>query len=290
MKRFFETAHIHENWFRKLPPKIKCLWTYLNCMCDMAGVMEFDPEHASFMVGDDISLSDLDAFGGRVVQLPGNRVFLTEFVPFQYGTLSRECKPHKAVISALERHGISIEGQQIKGYSDGSGTVQDKDKEKDKEQVQEKDNSASSEKHHPDAVPILEFLNECTGKKFRATESNLSLISARLREPGVTVEGVQDMIRFKCHQWMGDPKMEEFLRPATLFGKEKFSNYYGSAPPIEPEPQQHTGPPSLPPEPAKPSYDPLAMLAEVARKRREAEEQQEQQSAGLFDDSFDGTF
>ena len=58
----------------------------------------------------------------------------------------------------------------------------------------------------------------------------------------------------------------------------------------EPEPPQHTGHPSPQPEPAKLSYDPVAMLAEVARKRREAEEQQEQQSAGLFDDSFDGTF
>jgi hypothetical protein len=36
------------------------------------------------------------------------------------------------------------------------------------------------------------------------------------------------MIDRQVARWKGDPKMEEYLRPGTLFNKEKFDSYYAA--------------------------------------------------------------
>ena len=79
----------------------------------------------------------------------------------------------------------------------------------------------------PESRIALYFLNEKTGKHFREMESSLAPINARLKENGVTIEGVKQMIARQCAMWMGT-RMQEYLRPETLFGKEKFENYYAS--------------------------------------------------------------
>ena len=73
---------------------------------------------------------------------------------------------------------------------------------------------------------ILFHLNSKTGSQFRAVESHLKLIESRLAEPGVDEAGMLTMIDRQVKKWKNDPKMSEFLRPQTLFGKEKFQNYY----------------------------------------------------------------
>lgn len=76
------------------------------------------------------------------------------------------------------------------------------------------------------AMRLVAYLNEKTGSRFREVESHLKLIDARLAEPGVDEEGVRQMIDRQCERWGNDPKMAEYLRPQTLFRKEKFSDYY----------------------------------------------------------------
>ena len=78
-----------------------------------------------------------------------------------------------------------------------------------------------------DSMAILDLLNKQTGKAFRLVDSNLSVIEARLKEPGVTIEGVRQMVIRQCQKWKGTG-MAEYLRPATLFGKEKFDGYYAA--------------------------------------------------------------
>lgn len=80
---------------------------------------------------------------------------------------------------------------------------------------------------HPDSRAVLHWLNETSGRHFRELDSNLSVISARLGEPEVTLEGVRLMIERQCRKWKGTDK-EDYLTPATLFGKEKFDNYYAN--------------------------------------------------------------
>lgn len=78
------------------------------------------------------------------------------------------------------------------------------------------------------ARPILHVLNQESGRAFRETEANLLLIAARLDEEGVTVESMMQMVRRQCAKWRNDPKMSEYLRPETLFGKTKFESYHAN--------------------------------------------------------------
>lgn len=72
----------------------------------------------------------------------------------------------------------------------------------------------------------LHWLNEKAGRNYRETSENLEVIYNRLKETDDDLEGVKLMIIRQCALWKGDPKMDECLRPSTLFGKQKFGGYY----------------------------------------------------------------
>ena len=79
-----------------------------------------------------------------------------------------------------------------------------------------------------DAAVALQYLNVKSGRKFRETPVNLGFIEARLKESGVDLAGVKVMIDRQVLRWKGDAKMEEYIRPATLFNKVKFDGYYAA--------------------------------------------------------------
>lgn len=76
------------------------------------------------------------------------------------------------------------------------------------------------------AIRVLEFLNQKTGRVYRPVDANLKLITARLHS-GATVMDCRQVIAKKTREWKGDPKMAEYLRPATLFNATKFEQYLG---------------------------------------------------------------
>ena len=78
----------------------------------------------------------------------------------------------------------------------------------------------------PDPRPILEFLNEKTGKHYQPVDANLRLIAARLKE-GATETQLRQVIAKKCREWGPDEKMADYLRPKTLFNATNFANYVG---------------------------------------------------------------
>jgi hypothetical protein len=134
MKRFTETQKWEDPWFRKLKPEMKLLWQWILDRCDNAGIIDPDIELASFQIGYQYPMDTLLEFGERVEKLPCGKWFIPKFIGFQYGKLSEDCKAHKPVFLSLEKH-------QIKGYSKGIDTLQEKEKDKDKEKDQEEDRS-----------------------------------------------------------------------------------------------------------------------------------------------------
>ena len=71
---------------------------------------------------------------------------------------------------------------------------------------------------------IIARLNEKAGTNYRSSsKATQNHINARIAE-GYTVEDFYTVIDKKCAEWKGDPKMEKYLRPETLFGS-KFENY-----------------------------------------------------------------
>jgi uncharacterized phage protein (TIGR02220 family) len=77
-----------------------------------------------------------------------------------------------------------------------------------------------------DAIEVLNFLNEKTGRFYRAEDSNLDLIIARLQS-GITMQNLRAIIAKKCREWNDDVTMKKYLRPKTLFNKTNCEQYYG---------------------------------------------------------------
>ena len=75
-------------------------------------------------------------------------------------------------------------------------------------------------------ITILEDLNKRTKSKkgfFPLAQCNQNLIKARMSE-GFTVENFITVNEKKVKQWLHDPEMSKYLRPATLYGN-KFDGY-----------------------------------------------------------------
>ena len=87
-------------------------------------------------------------------------------------------------------------------------------------------NTTKSKSKNDEAAEILAFLNKKTGRNYRPVQVNLDFILARLRE-GYTAQDCRAVVAMKCREWGADEKMNKFLRPATLFNREKFNQYSG---------------------------------------------------------------
>lgn len=82
---------------------------------------------------------------------------------------------------------------------------------------------------------IIEYLNARAGKRFsHKSAANQKLINGRIAE-GRTVEDFFYVIDIKCSHWLKDEKMNDYLRPSTLFSQKNFENYLNQSPKQEPQ-------------------------------------------------------
>lgn len=71
---------------------------------------------------------------------------------------------------------------------------------------------------------VVNHLNHRLGTKYKpTTQATRKLIKARIKE-GFTVEDMKLVIDKKATEWVGNPKMAQYLRPDILFGN-KFEGY-----------------------------------------------------------------
>lgn len=121
----------------------------------------------------------------------------------------------------------------------------------DKDQVHNKDNetsntpldrgvllNSSTSQHHycseeikkisyrDQSIEVLDFLNSKAHKAYKHVDINLKLIEARLKS-GATIVDCRQIIAKKVREWKGNPKMDVYLRPATLFSPKNFEQYIG---------------------------------------------------------------
>lgn len=77
---------------------------------------------------------------------------------------------------------------------------------------------------------VIDYLNEKTGKSYKpSSRKTQDLIKARFKE-GFTEEDFKTVIDKKTSAWLNDSKMNQYLRPETLFGT-KFEGYLNEQPP-----------------------------------------------------------
>lgn len=87
-------------------------------------------------------------------------------------------------------------------------------------------NAAESRAKRAQAIEILGFLNEKTGRQYQTAKANIDLIVARLND-GASLGDCRAVIAKKSREWLPDEKMAQYLRPATLFNRTKFAQYQG---------------------------------------------------------------
>lgn len=76
---------------------------------------------------------------------------------------------------------------------------------------------------------VLRYLNVKTGSQFKKeTDSTVKMINGR-RKSGYTLEDFIAVIDSKVEEWIDDPKMKQYLRPATLFTPANFEAYLQTA-------------------------------------------------------------
>lgn len=152
MKRFTASEKWDDPWFWELTPQAKLLWLFLLDHCDGAGIIELNFRFASVKIGATINEKHLAELQSRLHALPCGKSLVIGFIRFQYGSLSRDCKPHNPVFASLAKHGLELAQVETlsKGFAyplenppKGIHTLQEKEKEKEpdkaKEPVKEKE-------------------------------------------------------------------------------------------------------------------------------------------------------
>jgi hypothetical protein len=140
MKRFSDTARVDEDWYCQLPLEMRAAFELLWAKADAAGVWAVNHRLAEFHIGKKVNWSDfLNRCGGRIIQMDEGRYLMRDLIRVNYGKLSRDCRPHTHVFSALEKHGIDLETVTGSKVSDTYPVGISKDKEQDKDQYKEED-------------------------------------------------------------------------------------------------------------------------------------------------------
>ena len=98
--------------------------------------------------------------------------------------------------------------------------------------IQQKDTNNNDNKRnniYATTKEILKYLNDKTGKDFNIDDRfHISLIGKRIKE-GYILTDFKKVVDIKVPKWKDDKKMNEFLRPSTLFG-ERIDEYLNEKP------------------------------------------------------------
>lgn len=78
------------------------------------------------------------------------------------------------------------------------------------------------------AGKVVDHLNGRTGRKYAKRGAQFEHITARLKD-GETPEQLILAVDHACAKWLGDERMEQFIRPQTLFGPENYLGYKAEA-------------------------------------------------------------
>lgn len=146
-KRFTDTDLWDKEWFMELSMKHKLLIKLLFAKCDVAGVWSPNWALASSYIGEKVNKSDLEILAKHIEFLPDGRIFVVDFVSFQYGVLTEKCAPHRKIIALLKKYGL-FERVSV-GYRKGIDTLQEE--EEDKEEDKEKEKGKEEDKKPPKA-------------------------------------------------------------------------------------------------------------------------------------------
>lgn len=152
-KRFADTDIWDKEWFMNLSCKHKCLMKYIFDKCDVAGIWTPNWTLASQQIKEPVTKADLDFVKNQIEELPNGKIFIPDFISFQYGKLSEKCKPHEKIIQILKKYNLF--DRVSKGYIYPIHTLQEKDKDKEEEMETEKEEEFGKSENLLTIVPKM---------------------------------------------------------------------------------------------------------------------------------------
>ncbi|MFC1515620.1 conserved phage C-terminal domain-containing protein [Thermodesulfobacteriota bacterium] len=166
--------------------------------------------------------------GKRIIRIDGHRPWGWKIV--NYGYYSKMASRQEKLEADRERmrkkrteEKISKKNRGVAKGRKGSQGVADVahiDVDLDKDILSSKPDDSTFKK-------IVSYLNEKSGRDFKpTTKKTKNLIIARFNE-GFTENDFFTVIDSQCQKWLNDPKMNQYIRPETLFGN-KFEGYLQS--------------------------------------------------------------
>lgn len=161
-----------------------------------------------------LALATFQQFG--MIEIVDNIIFLSSWEKYQNTeSLDKIREQTRRRVAAHRQRQKLLGVGNVTGnvtVTDGNATEEDKEEEKERERDKEI------------YTAVVSRLNEKAGTGYKATSKKTqSLIKARINE-GFALEDFLQVIDNMCAEWIGDPKMQPYLRPETLFGT-KFESY-----------------------------------------------------------------
>lgn len=107
-KRFTDIEIWDKAWFMQLSPKMKCLMKYLHDKCDASGCWKPNWPLASVHINEPVTISDLENLPQDQYEiLKSGKIFIPDFINFQYGKLSKNSPAHNPIFIAIEKNNLS---------------------------------------------------------------------------------------------------------------------------------------------------------------------------------------
>ena len=144
----------------------------------------------------------------------------TKWYTIEYKCVNRRCVQNEQTVCSNRTDGcVQFEQTYTREYT---------------ETTTENNNNVSEEKPlkvvwTEETKHIIDYLNKRTGKKYSVKTKKTAQLIHKLLDNGFTVEDFERVIDIKCKQWLNNDKMNQYLRPRTLFS-EKFEDYLNEAP------------------------------------------------------------
>ena len=246
IKRIVDTSFWTDGKVDEFSPEDKYFMLYLltNPFTTQLGIYEISMKQAAFHLGYSKDAVNVllerfeDNYGMIKFSKDTNEVAVKNYLRHSIikgGAPVRDClvKEYKKVknkelIEWVFSHLKGFEGLNdtvkkiIEEYEEKNGVLLYHN-EKDNDNDNDNENDVS---HHDSSTyrEIIEHLNKRASTSYRpSTKKTQAIIRARLAE-GFTIDNFKTVIDKKCDEWLGDEKMERYLRPETLFSN-KFEGY-----------------------------------------------------------------
>lgn len=156
-KRFTDIEIWDREWYMELTPKHKCLMKYIFDKCDPSGCWKPNWKLASLHINDDVNFSDLSYLPKDQYEILENgKIFIPDFIKFQYGTLSEKSPAHNPIFLAIEKNNLS---NRVFNRVSNTPKEEDIDKEEEKDKEKEKEEPKKNQKKSFNTRPSASDFN-----------------------------------------------------------------------------------------------------------------------------------